>query len=548
MRRWFPLITIPLFAACALMAAFAWIEHLGSDQVGSWVDLDGRPVGELTADELENAVGAIATAIEQTPVSIRFAGRAIETTGVRVGVMLDRGATVDAVMAIGREGDFLERFGSWLTTVVVSRQVDSVWSVDPGVAKAFLDADERTSVSVPVEPSIELAAGRFETIAGVEGLEVDRKQTADLIASSFRPGATVVVDAPTVSLKPIMGNVEAVAFADRLNSTTDGGIAAMVGSQQGRLSQETLRSVVVIQGWPEDPSFSFDAGLLRERLFRLFADVTEPGSDPVLEIRDGEPTLVEPGTPPRGCCDPAAGDLIVQAIESDSPEPVVIPTVAAPNAARWSTGEEVTDLVGEFTTMHQCCENRVSNIHRIADLVRGVYLTPGERFSVNEFVGERTTEKGFVSAGVIEQGRFAESVGGGISQFATTFFNAAFFAGLELEEYQSHSIYISRYPYGREATLSFPKPDLVIRNTTDFPVLIWSSYDDTSITISLYSTPNVEVEQTRQVERPARKCTQVETFRNRTYSDGRVVEDSVTALYRPAEGFDCNGNPTPEQD
>ena len=53
-----------------------------------------------------------------------------------------------------------------------------------------------------------------------------------------------------------------------------------------------------------------------------------------------------------------------------------------------------------------------------------------------------------------------EAVGGGISQFATTLFNAAFFAGLDIPEYQSHSIYITRYPYGREATLSYPAPDL----------------------------------------------------------------------------------------
>ncbi|MDX1450476.1 MAG: VanW family protein, partial [Acidimicrobiia bacterium] len=136
---------------------------------------------------------------------------------------------------------------------------------------------------------------------------------------------------------------------------------------------------------------------------------------------------------------------------------------------------------------------------------------------------------------------------GGISQFATTFFNAAFFAGLELEEYQSHSIYISRYPYGREATLSFPKPDLVVRNTTLYPVLIWTSYTDTSITVSLYSTRHIEVEETGQESRAARRCTQVETFRSRTYPDGREVDDSVIALYRPAEGLDCNGNPTPQQ-
>ena len=80
----------------------------------------------------------------------------------------------------------------------------------------------------------------------------------------------------------------------------------------------------------------------------------------------------------------------------------------------------------------------------------------------------------------IENGVLVDTVGGGISQFATTTFNAAFFGGLDLVEYQSHSIYISRYPYGREATLSFPKPDLVIGNNTPYGVLIWPTYTGTS--------------------------------------------------------------------
>ena len=103
---------------------------------------------------------------------------------------------------------------------------------------------------------------------------------------------------------------------------------------------------------------------------------------------------------------------------------------------------------------------------------------PGERFSVNDFVGERTREKGFVSAGTIQQGHFKDDVGGGISQFATTLFNAAFFAGLEFDDYQSHTIYISRYPYGREATLNYPDVDLAFINNTPYGILIWPEYTE----------------------------------------------------------------------
>jgi vancomycin resistance protein YoaR len=130
-------------------------------------------------------------------------------------------------------------------------------------------------------------------------------------------------------------------------------------------------------------------------------------------------------------------------------------------------------------------------------------------------------------------------VGGGISQFATTLFNAAFFGGLDFDTYQAHSIYITRYPYGREATLSFPSPDLIIRNTTPHPVYIWTEYTDTSITVSLWSTRYATGAQTGQSTSPAGACTRVRTERTRTYADGHRAVDSVYATYQPGEGQGC---------
>ncbi len=125
-------------------------------------------------------------------------------------------------------------------------------------------------------------------------------------------------------------------------------------------------------------------------------------------------------------------------------------------------------------------------------------------------------------------------------------FNAAFFAGLEFDAYRAHSIYISRYPYGREATLSFPQPDLAIVNTTPYGLLIWTKYTSTSITVQIYSTPYWEVRQSGQRTSRIGACRRVTTFRERIAPDGIVLEDSVFAVYRPGEGIDCNGRAIPK--
>ncbi|HZQ29268.1 MAG TPA: VanW family protein, partial [Acidimicrobiales bacterium] len=166
-------------------------------------------------------------------------------------------------------------------------------------------------------------------------------------------------------------------------------------------------------------------------------------------------------------------------------------------------------------------------------------IKPGDTFSINQFVGRRTAQRGFVVAPVIADGKHDEDVGGGISQFATTTFNAAFFAGLDFGEYQSHSLYISRYPYGREATMGFPHPDLQIKNTTPYGILIWPSYTDTTLTVTFYSTHFVDSAQTNQTQAPYGKCTRVATERTRKFLDGTTKVDKVFALYQPAEGELC---------
>ncbi len=121
-------------------------------------------------------------------------------------------------------------------------------------------------------------------------------------------------------------------------------------------------------------------------------------------------------------------------------------------------------MVSTFTTHHPCCASRVTNIHTIANIVNGAIVMPGATFSLNKFVGPRDTKRGFVEAPMIEDGLFEDSVGGGISQFATTMYNAVFFAGLKDITHTPHSYYISRYPAGREATVSYPEPNLIFQN------------------------------------------------------------------------------------
>lgn len=132
----------------------------------------------------------------------------------------------------------------------------------------------------------------------------------------------------------------------------------------------------------------------------------------------------------------------------------------------------IDERVSSFTTYFPHAEYRNTNLGRAADLVDGTVLRPGEVFSLNATVGERTADNGFTKGFIIDDGVYREDYGGGVSQVATTLFNAAFFAGLKDIEHQPHSFYIDRYPVGREATVVWPSVDLRFQDDTPYGVLV----------------------------------------------------------------------------
>ena len=130
-------------------------------------------------------------------------------------------------------------------------------------------------------------------------------------------------------------------------------------------------------------------------------------------------------------------------------------------------------------------KTRVTNIHVAADLLNNTIVEPGATFSLNDTIGPRTVDRGFVLAPVF-YGEFTEDIGGGVSQLATTTFNAVFWGGYEDVFHKPHTIYITRYPMGREATVNYGTVDLQFRNDSNAGVLIRTSYSSNSITVTFY--------------------------------------------------------------
>jgi vancomycin resistance protein YoaR len=149
----------------------------------------------------------------------------------------------------------------------------------------------------------------------------------------------------------------------------------------------------------------------------------------------------------------------------------------------------IKELISSFTTDYNPRQtNRVANIKLLARLLDGQLVAPGEIFSFNGRIGPRTLERGFLPAPTIINGQLVDTAGGGACQVGTTLFNAAFFAGLKIIERHNHSFYISHYPAGRDATVSYGGYDLKFKNDYQSWILIKAWATQSRITISFYGT------------------------------------------------------------
>ena len=536
-----------LFALVGALAAVALIvllwarddgRHRGRVERG--VTLAGRPVGGLTEDRLASAISDLGRRMASGPVRVTAPGGGFTTDVGSLGVRLDRQATTRAVLRVGRTGPLAGRVGTWLLSFVRDRTTRPLVTIDAGQAYRLVAAEDSGTRTPAVEPGIKVQRGSLTVVDGRPGHGIDPAEVIRALPAAAARGTPIVVTVGRGKVPPRFTRADAEAVVHQANEIIRGPLAVTAGTASAKVTAGMLRSWMMAR--PTDTGLQLGINAVRAvaDLGRLLPRAGDPAVETTFTLVGGTPQIV-PGRPGSGCCAAAAGDIVLGALRRRATDTIALslkrvdPALTADVAA----GLGIKERVSTFTTRHPCCAPRVQNIHRIADFVRGHVIKPGETFSVNAFVGARTTAKGFVVDHVIEDGKFAEAVGGGVSQFGTTTFNAAFFAGMEIPEYMAHTIYISRYPYGREATLNYPHPDLKIRNPSPYGVGIWTSFTGTSLTVSFYSTQWATSTQTGQTTAPRGPCTAVRTERTRTFGDQTSKVDYFSALYQPAEGVRC---------
>lgn len=487
------------------------------------VAIGGMPKKEAQA-KLQEAFGNVA----EQPVHVH-AGN-LDTTFIPAasGVQPNWPATVDA--AGSQSLNPITRVRHLFETY----EVDLVSTADDSLFTPALRAVHDQLTREPVDGRVHIDDGKVVTDAPVDGQTVDRDELREAVTSEWLHPEGVDVDAEITEPAIKADAVDAAAKGDAAKAVSGAVVAHGRDHIDGVLSPERMGEVVTFV--PDGESLRTDInvdnarGILAETLTetehqRRNAEISFGAEKVITPHVDGviikwEDTLK---------------DLDKRLVGND-PREFDVQYEDQPASFTTEDAERATfdDVVGEFTT-EGFSEASGKNIALVAQAVNGAIVAPGDTFSLNGYTGPRGEAQGYVKSGIILNGHADEAVGGGISQFATTLYNAAYFAGMEDVAHTPHSYYISRYPAGREATVFEGAIDLQFKNTSQYPVRIDAQTTDKSVTVRLMGVKTVNVEsvnggrwaqtQPESIELSGDKCAPSSGNPGFTTSDTRIIKD-----------------------
>ncbi|MGV1036032.1 MAG: VanW family protein [Candidatus Nanopelagicales bacterium] len=464
-------------------AMFATVYALGSNRVPDGVTVNGVAIGGLDRQSALNTLNAAVAARRDEPIKLTALDNTISVKPSDLGIDADVAATVDSAIA-NRWNPFdlpeMWRGGGEKPIILTLDQTKLNNQVDT-IGARF----DRPMA----EPEITYVGTTPKLTEGTTGTLVNREAAAAAIAGGYLT-ADKSIELPVGSSSPTVspeqaGEVETGAAVAAVAAP----IAVTAGDVTAQASPADIAATLTFQAQDGQLRPVVDGAALRAQLGDQLKSVDTPAKDATWDVSSGTPVL-KPSAAGSGVTDENLGDQVKAALDKTGDARAATLSLG-PLQPKLTTEEAatlgITEPMAKFTQPFPYAAYRVQNIGRAAKKINNTLLRPGDTFSMNDIVGERTKANGFTTGYVVgEGGRLQEDLGGGVSTLATTLWTSAFFAGLERVEQGSHLIWISRYRPGLEATVAWGQLDLKFRNDTPNGVLITTKMTNDSVKVSIW--------------------------------------------------------------
>jgi vancomycin resistance protein YoaR len=519
-----------LFAALAALAlilgAVVVDAAVSSGRIHPGVRVGDVAVGAMTPDAAHKALVDAFRVRSAAPVTVAYGVSRWKVSAQEVDARLDATASVDAAMAVGRSGGFAGVVGQRISAAFGGVAVTPHVLGDTARIDALLDRIDADVAKPSRDASVSIQGERVSFVSSEAGRVLDRQRTGAAVLNAFLASSRIaqVVASPMIAA---VSDADAKQAYDDATKLAAGPVTVTFGKAFVVVPRATVAACIQFQRRPvvtpavelSKPATettapagaaggatqrmmlvaSFDAKRVGAAISTLTQGLGRPARNASFVAGKGAVTI-KPSQVGRGADLATLASDLARACVSDGQRSAVVRLVVIQPSLTTEAAREmgISDRISSFTTTYSAANPaRTNNVHLLARVLDAKLVPPGGTFSFNGAAGQRTAAKGYQEAPAIVDGKLVPQLGGGVCQVGTTFFNAVFFSGLPVVERHNHSFYISHYPKGRDATVSWGGPDFKFRNDTAGWILIRTATTATSLTISLYGTdPGYRVEYT----------------------------------------------------
>ncbi|WP_410631752.1 VanW family protein [Amycolatopsis sp. cmx-4-83] len=448
-----------------------------------------------------------------------------------------------------------------LSSLFSSREVGVVSHAEDAKLTAALEQLRGQVDRDPAEGTVKFEGVNPVAVPPKAGQKLDVPAASAAVVEHWARGETLALPVTSTPVRTTPEGVQA-ALDQFARPAVSGPLVVKGEGKNATVKPEAIAAAITFEpadGGGLNPKI--DNAKIAEAAGPQLKSTEKEGKEATIVFEGGKPT-VAPSTDGRTIdWDPSLKPLPEVLKKTDGRE---VPAVYKDAPAKVTTEQAnqlgVKEVVGEFTTGGFAADSG-TNIRVVAQKVNGAIVKPGETFSLNGFTGPRGKPQGYVEAGVIKDGAPGREVGGGISQFATTLYNASYFAGMKDAGHKEHSYYISRYPAAREATV-FQNPngssviDLKFTNDSATGIAIQAIWSPSSITVKLWGTKRYTVESIpggrsnpsdpQPKPGPAENCHASNGAPGFTTTDTRVLKDAASGREVSRSTRTVHYNPQPK--
>jgi vancomycin resistance protein YoaR len=485
-------------AVCAalLLAVIAGFAFAGSSsELAAGTHVAGVDVGGLTKSQAVAKLNALYEQRADEPVEFTVGTSSYALAANQLGVEPDWSG---AVTAASRAGDGfgplrgLRRLRARVFGAeVLPRVAASNAALEYVLDRIASDVDRR-----PRNAGLVRRGLRIQVVPEQAGARLDREASAEEIVRTLgQIDRTSNVTALPVRVTPPKVHAEMLAGpAERARLALSRPVLIKAADRSFRVPRWRVAELLRL---PRNGSVELGIGGAAATAYfrRLSQNVGRPARDASFAVY-GEAVQVVPSRDGLELNVPQAARAILRAATRPTNRVARLAVVRA--APERSTAEAlamgIDRRMSSYKTYYSGTYDRITNLQLGVRELDGTLVPPGGTFSLNQAIGERTVERGFRMAPVIIGNEYAEEIGGGTSQVATTVFNAAWEAGLRITERHPHSLYISRYQLGRDATVYWPSLDLKFVNDTKRWVLVKGFAEGDGISVAIYGSETRRIE------------------------------------------------------